>query len=99
MIRFKKYDFLIYNSTHNGTLVTITNWELYQLKKSRPNKLANTDLITNKNDKNVKNDKNDKNLKEKTFYVNIYNNINRYRGGKPFAISQIFFYLTKNLKC
>lgn len=32
LTKFKKYEFLTYESTKTGILVTITNWELYQGK-------------------------------------------------------------------
>jgi len=67
--KFKKYDFLTYESTKTGILVTIVNWDKYQcyqetvnqdanqdLTKSQPT--PNQDLTTNKNDKKDKNIKN-----------------------------------------
>lgn len=67
--RFEKYEFLTDESTKTGRLITIVNWELYQVKKLRTNKATNrrlTDdqqttnrqLTPNNNDKNDKNDKN-----------------------------------------
>lgn len=72
--RFEKYDFLTNESTKTGRLITIVNWELYQVDYDVDNKDAdkdltnsqqkvNKDLTTNKNDKNVKNEKNEKNKK------------------------------------
>ncbi len=66
--RFKKYEFLTYESTKTGRLITIVNWGLYQELKDNANKginkgvtnnqqSTNKELTTNKNDKNVKNDK------------------------------------------
>jgi hypothetical protein len=65
--RFKNLEFLTDESTKTGRLVTIVNWELYQVKKLRANKATNIeltdasqtpnkDLTPNKNDKNDKND-------------------------------------------
>ncbi len=73
--RFEKYDFLTNESTKTGRLITIVNWELYQVNNEEDNKdtdkdltngqqRANKDLTTNKNDKNVKNEKNEKNKKD-----------------------------------
>ncbi|MDQ7094182.1 hypothetical protein REC12_11335 [Desulfosporosinus sp. PR] len=66
--RFEKYEFLTDESTKTGRLVTIVNWELYQVKKLRSNKdpnscltddqqTTNSQLTPNNNDNNVKNDK------------------------------------------
>lgn len=66
--RFQKYDFLTNESTKTGRLITIVNWELYQVEDEEPNKVtdkeltktqqrANKELTTNKNVKNVKNKK------------------------------------------
>jgi DNA replication protein DnaD len=62
--RFQDYDFLTYESTKTGTLVTIVNWDLYQSKTNElTNELTssqptpNQRLTTNKNDKKIKNDK------------------------------------------
>lgn len=56
--KFKRYEFLTYESTKTGRLITIENWELYQSKEEnqqseqqRPNK----ELTPNKNNKNDKN--------------------------------------------
>lgn len=70
--RFEKYDFLTNESTKTGRLITIVNWELYQVDDEEANRDAdkdltksqqrpNKDLTTNKN---VKNDKNVKNKKD-----------------------------------
>lgn len=79
--RFEKYDFLTNESTKTGRLITIVNWELYQVDYDVDNKDAdkdltnsqqkvNKDLTTNKNDKNVKNEKNEKNKKNNTNVAN-----------------------------
>jgi hypothetical protein len=51
--RFKKYDFLTYQSTHSGLLITIINWVSYQSLENEPNtptqQTANTPLTPNKN--------------------------------------------------
>ena len=68
--RFEKYEFLTNQSTKTGRLITIVNWEKYQVYDKPPNKdtnndltktqqSTNKDLTTNKNDKNDKNDKKD----------------------------------------
>lgn len=68
LTKFKKYDFLTYQSTKTGILVTIVNWGLYQDKNFEGNQPVNHDLTnrsptpnqhltTNKNYKNYKNDK------------------------------------------
>ncbi len=66
--RFKDYEFLTYESTKTGLLVTLVNWDKYQSNDAEPNQpfnqwltndqpTANQQLTTNKNDKNDKNDK------------------------------------------
>ena len=62
----KIYEFLTSISTNKNRLITITNWELYQTKGTKPTKrltsnqqATNKHLTTNKNDKNYKNDKED----------------------------------------
>lgn len=62
--KFEKYEFLTNQSTKTGRLITIVNWELYQLQDSKLTKgltkyqqSANKALTTNKNNKNDKNDK------------------------------------------
>jgi hypothetical protein len=68
--RFEKYEFLTNQSTKTGRLITIVNWDKYQVYEKQPNKdtdndltktqqSTNKDLTTNKNDKNDKNDKNE----------------------------------------
>ena len=67
--RFRDYEFLTYESTKTGLLITIVNWDKYQSKDTETNQpanqiltnnqpTANQQLTTNKNDKNDKNDKN-----------------------------------------
>jgi len=62
--RFVKLEFLTDESTKTGRLITIVNWELYQVKKLRANKATNIgltndsqtpnkDLTPNKNENNV----------------------------------------------
>lgn len=66
--KFKKYEFLTYETTKSGMLITIVNWAYYQdsiiefnqqsnqcLTNSQPT--PNQHLTTNKNNKNNKNDK------------------------------------------
>jgi len=71
--RFKKYEFLTYEVTKTGRLITILNWGLYQVEENQPNKepnkevtktqqTGNKEVTTNKNDKNDKNDKEDINI-------------------------------------
>lgn len=74
LAKFKKYDFLTYQSTKTGRLITIVNWGLYQDKNISTNKATNKEVTksqqsTNKEvttNKNDKNDKNDKNIREST---------------------------------
>lgn len=54
----KKFDFLTSESTNKNRLITIVNWELYQIddENQQANQQAtNKRLTTNKNDKNNKN--------------------------------------------
>lgn len=66
--RFEKLQFLTNQSTKTGRLITIVNWEKYQVIDKDANKdinkditktsqRPNKDLTTNKNDKECKNDK------------------------------------------
>jgi hypothetical protein len=66
--KFKKYEFLTYQSTKTGLLINIVNWVDYQAKNVEPNQPINHE-VTNRSpspnqqvttNKNVKNDKNDK---------------------------------------
>lgn len=71
LIKFKKYDFLTYESTKTGILVSIVNWGLYQgeknsvsqavnPKETKKSPIYNQPLTTNKKDKNNKNVENEK---------------------------------------
>lgn len=60
--KFEKLDFLTIEPTNENSLITITNWELYQPKEEKvTNELTETQqggnkgVTTNKNDKNEKN--------------------------------------------
>lgn len=60
--RFEKLDFLTIEPTNENSLVTITNWELYQPKEEKvTNELTETQQGGNKGVTTNKNDKNDKN--------------------------------------
>lgn len=69
LVRFKKLEFLTYESTNTGKLITIENYSKWQGDREQPNQQPNrqlTDaqptpnrhLTTNKNDKNDKKEKN-----------------------------------------
>lgn len=71
LTKFEKYDFLTYESTKTGILVSIVNWGLYQGEKNTVNQAVNQKvtnkspsynqpLTTNKKDKNNKNGENEK---------------------------------------
>lgn len=73
--KFKKYEFLTYESTKTGMLINIVNWGDYQGKSNEANQrinqqvtngspTPNQQVTTNKNDKNIKNDKNEKKEEE-----------------------------------
>lgn len=71
LAKFKNYEFLTYESTNTGILVTIINWDLYQAKENETTNEVTIDqptpnqhLTTNKN---IKNDKNDKKIKYADF--------------------------------
>lgn len=86
--KFKKYDFLTYESTKTGRLINIVNWGLYQTDKEVINKAANKELTkhqqsTNKDLTTNKNDKNDKN--------NYMSDSNEYR-----LAVYLFNYIKKN---
>lgn len=68
LTKFKKYDFLTFESTKTGIFISIVNWGLYQGEKNVTNQAINQKLTmnspsynqpltTNKNDKNNKNEK------------------------------------------
>jgi hypothetical protein len=68
LTKFKKYDFLTYEATKTGLLISIVNWGTYQGEKTVDNSVSNQgvtnkspclnqEVTTNKNDKNDKNDK------------------------------------------
>ncbi len=63
--KFKEYEFLTYQSTKTGILLTVINWDKYQVREKEPNQdtnqsltnsqpTPNQPLTTNKNDKNDK---------------------------------------------
>lgn len=60
MDKFKKHDFSTHQTTHENTLVTLVNWELYQINSTEQHteqQSNNTATTPNKNDKrNKKND-------------------------------------------
>lgn len=64
--RFEKYDFLTDESTKSGRLITIVNWDNYQLSECEANKDDNSHLTDGQQtanrrltpNKNIKNDKN-----------------------------------------
>jgi hypothetical protein len=71
LTKFKKYEFLTYESTKTGLLITIVNWGNYQGCLNEGNQdtnqevtntqpTGNQQVTTNKNDKKEKNYKNDK---------------------------------------
>lgn len=83
LARFEKYEFLTYESTKTGILVTIVNWGKYQSKSNQTNQQANQQVTntqptgnqqvtTNKNDKNDKNDKKDIYTLEFEHFWSIY---------------------------
>jgi hypothetical protein len=68
LLRFEKLQFLTNESTKTGRLITVTNWDTYQIELRESNKetnnqltndqqTGNKDLTTNNNDNNDKNDK------------------------------------------
>jgi len=72
LLKLEKWCFLTNKSTKTGRLITIINWDSYQIEESDTNKGANRqptksqqssnkELTANKNVKNVKNGKKDKN--------------------------------------
>jgi hypothetical protein len=72
--RFEKYEFLTYESTNRGMLVTINNWELYQGSDDEPNQQPNQHLTSSQPAPNqqlttIEEGKND----NKDIYNNIYN--------------------------
>jgi len=67
-----KSDFLNIESNNKNTLVTIVNWELYQIKGKKSNTKSNNKVTTkeqqsntNKNDKNVR-------MKEEKIYTELF---------------------------
>jgi len=70
LTKFEKLDFLTYETTKTGMLITIVNWEVYQDKSAPTNQESNQEptnrqptgnqqATTNKNNKNNKKDKKD----------------------------------------
>lgn len=70
LARFKKLNFLTYESTKSGRLITIENYSKWQGDDAKPNQEPNRQLTNGSprpnqrltTNKNVKNDKNDKNI-------------------------------------
>lgn len=73
LLKLEKWHFLTNKSTKTGRLITICNWDSYQLVDDDTNKdsnkeltksqqRANKELTTNKNEKNEKNEKNNKEI-------------------------------------
>ncbi len=95
LTRFKKYEFLTYESTNTGVLIRIVNWESYQAdngkgshmaeqKVTKESSVINQHLTANKNDKSYKDDKNyenDRNYKNDKNYENgrNYKNDKKYK--------------------
>mgnify|MGYP000879917089 CR=1 FL=1 len=86
--RFERYEFLTNESTKNGRLITICNWDTYQQNENNTNKednkeltkasqRANKGLTINNNDKKDKKENNDKKediqLSEKEKEFNRFN--------------------------
>jgi hypothetical protein len=72
LVKFEKLDFLTNETTKDGRLITIKNWDKYQSCDIEDNKQSNKEVTndqqrgnkevtTNKNNKKEKNDNNDKN--------------------------------------
>ena len=99
--RFEKYDFLTNESTKTGRLITICNWNRYQLilndtniegnkEVTKSQQRGNKALTPNKNDKN---DKNDKNKEEQNSWFNEFWSIYPRKVGKKTALK----YWLKNI--
>ena len=78
LLKFKKYEFLTYESTKTGRLITIVNWGQYQQLNDKANidtnkeltksqQRANKELTPNKNVKNDKNVKNERKVQYAEF--------------------------------
>lgn len=67
--RFEKYGFLTNDSTNKNRIITIVNWDLYQVVKDEPNRQSNKRLTGNQQaiNKQLTTNKNDKNDKEKIY--------------------------------
>ena len=84
--KFMKWSFLTNESTKTGRLITILNWETYQVELKETNKDANKELTKNQQrankelttNKNVKNVKNDKKKDIKRFVVPTVDDITNY---------------------
>lgn len=94
LVKFENLDFLAIETANTGSLITIVNWELYQLDDSEvANQSANRwqtggkRVATNKNDKNDKNDKN-KDNKLSTFVDEIVEHLNT-KTGKSFKSNSV----------
>ena len=59
LIKLKTWQFLTYKSTKTGRLITVLNWDTYQVlheeDQQSNQQTANKELTTNKNDREVKN--------------------------------------------
>jgi hypothetical protein len=80
--RFRKLEFLTYESTKTGILITIGNWELYQGNGEQPNHQTNHDLTITQPSANHdlttrEERKKDKKVKNKTI-VDFSTEINSY---------------------
>jgi len=96
LLRFKNLQFLTYQSTKIGRLITICNWEDYQQPEDstqqRTQQTGNKEVTTNKNDKN---DKNNINIEERK--KNFANSLNPYleKYGRE-MLNDFFLYWTEH---
>jgi len=83
LARFEKLEFLTNKSTKTGRIITICNWDSYQITKEEHNieankevtktqQRGNKEVTSNKNDKKEKKDKNEINIPFDDFW-NLYN--------------------------
>lgn len=84
--RFEKLEFLTYEVTHSGSLLTLVNWRDYQYTEDEPNTATNTELTQTQHIE--KKDKKDKNINTEQYNEFEKKILLLYRGFKSKSVRE-----------
>lgn len=84
--RFEKLEFLTYEVTHSGSLLTLVNWRDYQYTEDEPNTATNTELTQTQHIE--KKDKKDKNINTEQYNEFEKKILLLYRGVKSKSVRE-----------